>query len=311
MAKLNKKTGDKIMNLGDLHATITKPERRLDLDYFGTWENKINWCIDLAISLNIMIILIPGDLFNSSKANHKVVQNVTRVLKRFKGTIYVIYGQHDMVHHSSNISNTPLKVLHEAGIVTIVSNTQSICLQECVCLYGAGWNEKIPEIINKDGFNILVTHRMIITDKLWEAQEGYSSASSLLRMNDFDLIVSGDNHQSFHVEKDNKTLINCGALMRSTIKEIDHKPCCWVYDLGYKKAKQYLIPVLPIGKVFDLEEIEEEKEKNEELNAFVLGLEKDTEIQGLNYSENVYELAKNAKVKKPVIELIEESLTGE
>jgi hypothetical protein len=56
---------------------------------------------------------------------------------------------------------------------------------------------------------------MILKEKIWAGQTEYTDAANFLRANPFQLVVSGDNHQSFIVDSKvmKKWLFNNGALM--------------------------------------------------------------------------------------------------
>ena len=145
----------------------------------------------------------------------------------------------------------------------------------------------MPEPNRDADFNVLLVHKMIVSESpLWPGQKDFSYASPFLKKNEFDLIVSGDNHAHFHAEQDGRHLVNCGALMRSTVADRDHEPVCYLFDTETRELELVKVPVEPIGKVMDLKKASKEAEVSESLRAFVAGLEEQKDL-GLNFLENL------------------------
>jgi len=275
--------------VGDIHLTDKQPKNRKDL-YSSSQRAKIVYIIDTATQLGCDFILQPGDLFDHHTAPDKLKTAWIEYLKSTPIKVITVVGQHDLRYHTSPIENTPIGVLNASEVIKVLEDFPMICPGEDVYVYPAGWNQDVPEIQDPDATNILLTHRMIINDKLWESQEEFTRANFLLRTTKFDLIVSGDNHQSFHYQADDRWLINCGSLMRKNIDQGDHKPCFWIYDTETRKAEQHFIPVAPFEEVYDIVTAKEEKDKNETLEALVkkLGESGNKEkVKGLNFKKNL------------------------
>lgn len=302
----------KILCLGDIHLTDLIPRNRVD-DYPQTQYEKLTWCFGLAHEKQCKIIILPGDIFDSYKIS-KVSDQLKRKYIDFflraweKGLqIYVITGQHDLRYHNQDYSNTPFGVLEAAGCFKVLSKRPEESGR--IDFYGASWEEKIPKIKNKDNFNILVIHKLLIhKKKIWPGQKNYTSAISILNRNKFDLIISGDNHQQFTTIKDGKTLINAGSLMRSSSLQINHKPAVYVFNCVTKKFRRYEIPIAPIKEVMWIDKIESEKERDEEIKTFIENLEGGKEISGLDYVKNLNNYIKKNKIDKGTQDVISEVL---
>lgn len=291
----------KILLTGDWHITTNQPKKRID-DYFEAQKKKLNYILILAEKENCSLILQPGDFFDSHKANDFLKREMIKILLEDKVNLKTIFGQHDLRYHSSDTNNTPLRVLEAAEVLSILGYEQLMTTH----LYGASWFEDIPKITTK-GTNILVIHKMIIKDKLlWEGQEDATKGNILLRNSGFDLIVSGDNHQSFIISNGKKHLVNCGSLMRMTIAQLDHKPVVYIYDTKDKSIEEHFIPIEPAKKVFDLSEIEKEKKENKELEAFVKHLKDDVKLDGLDYAKNLKDYLKENTIEQGTTHIIEE-----
>lgn len=300
----------KLLLAGDFHLTNKKPENRKD-DMVETQERKIDFILDLAIEHKVSAILQPGDLFDHYHMPDYLKRKWIKYFKERNVLILTVPGQHDMRYHSSNIDNTPMGVLDASEVIKVLGEFPYI-LPTCL-VYGAGWGADVPKIQDTNGIetcHVLVTHRMIIQDKIWEGQEDAVKANKFLFRNKFHLIVSGDNHLSFHQIRSGRKLINCGSLMRTRIDQVTHKPCVWIYDVIKGIAYQHYIPIEPFDDVMDLSTSTREKQSNKDMEAFVDGLDKDIVIEGLKYKKNmkIYLDKNKEQVTKGTIDILQEAI---
>jgi hypothetical protein len=228
--------------------------------------------------------------------------------------VLTVPGQHDMRYHTSDLRDTPMGVLAAAGAIrTLVGKSLEYPADphswaEKTFIYGSGWNAAIPDPSDtSSGCHIWVTHRMVVSgDPLWPGQTDYEQGELLLRRTKFDLIVTGDNHKSFLVKANDRKLINCGSLMRSTIDQVNHIPCIYIYDTAERTVEKHEVhPLAPITEVLRVDQAAEEKERNEKLEAFVEGIRKDVQIEGLDFKHNIDSYLKSHRVKPSVRKLIE------
>jgi len=292
----------RLLILGDMHLSESKPKRRID-DYKQSQVEKVNSIIEIAEQYKVDITLQPGDLCDSHEFPDKFKTRWIKILKKLP-PIFSVPGQHDMRYHTGNIKNTPYGVLSE-GVPFTVLDERPYVFKDNIYIYGAAWNKPIPKIITPDCFNILVIHKMIVIEKLWDDQEDYQVAGSFLRRNDFDLIVSGDNHQEFYYHVDNKVLINAGSLMRNRIDQINYKPCVFTFDTNMKTFKKIHVPVASFKDVFDLEEAEKDEKKNIRLSELSDILKKKSRIKGLNYKLRVSNRVNSLKAENSIKPLTE------
>ena len=229
------------------------------------------------------------DFFNSHKANDYLKRRMIVTLRRCGIKVITVFGQHDLRFHSSDVRNTPLGVLQAAGVIQIAPNWEPIyLLDNNVSIYGASWFEDIPEkMYDPDTFNILITHRMVLEEKIWDGQTDGVFGNKLLRTSPFDLIVSGDNHAHFTYKVGNRYLINCGSMIRTRIDQYDHRPTYYIFDTETREIQMETIPVELPQHVFDLTKAEAEKEENAVLIAFVERLKKNIKLEGLDFSKNM------------------------
>jgi len=296
----------KFLLIGDLHIDTNKPERRTD-NYWETVQKKTRFIFDLSSKENA-IVLQPGDFFNSHKANDFLKRWVIQELRNKDINILTVFGQHDLRYHSSDTNNTPLAVLQAAGHVEILSNTP--LEYNGIHIYGASWFEEVPTPLNKDALNILVIHRMIIKDdKLWEGQEDVTMGNIFLKSNYFDLVVGGDNHNHFVIStKTRKHLVNCGSIFRTAIDQVGHTPIAYVYNTKDRSLDKHIIPHIPFDSIFNMDAYEEEKVKDEKMEAFFERLNGEVELEGLDFIVNMDTFVKenDEEIDDLTLDIIEE-----
>jgi len=313
----------KFIACSDFHITDNRPKSRLDTDYFQTCCDKVDQIYAHAVAHDIGWVLQAGDFFDSHRASDFLKQRMIEILLYYKNkhgiTTLVIFGQHDLRFHNSDIKNTPLKVLEKAGAVVILKQESAFCIHSndtVVSVYGASWNEEPVTPFDPNAINVLVTHRMVIKDKLWEQQEDATFVNNLFRQFPHTYILTGDNHQHFMSSvspkgKDKRFAINCGSLMRSSIIQTAHKPCFYVVDTAANTIECVLLKVAEITSIMSVEQAEEEKRTNDDLSAFIEGIqasELTAEMNAVNFIQNIRKQAEQEEA--PVQEAIGDILTA-
>ncbi len=294
----------KVLITGDLHLTNKCPENRMD-DYEKTILKKFGTILEIACLRSCDCILQPGDFSDSPSLSYDFFVKVTFLIKSFENIpIYTIWGQHDLRYR--NKENTFLAALKESNHNLHLLGKKE--LSETV-IYGSSYGEEIPEIENTEKFNILLTHRMIIKEKLWEGQKDFEMANSFLRLNKFDLIVSGDNHACFQYKLKNRYLFNLGSISRSSINQITHKPKVVIFDISTREFEEIDLPIEYPEKVFRLEKVEREREANRNLQAFISGLSEHKNMD-LSFLSNLDNYVRNNKIDQEIIQIIKECSNG-
>jgi DNA repair exonuclease SbcCD nuclease subunit len=309
----------KLLCTGDWHLRYKRPEMRLDENYFETQADKVIQHIDIARRKNCKMILQPGDFFDSVETPWFVVQYYMKMFLDNEIEIYTIPGQHDLRYHTRDIQNTPLGVLEASGCIKIVDEKMA---SNFLC--GVWWGGDIPD----GDVDILLMHRMIVQEKLWEGQENFNYANDLLlKYPKCNLFVIGDNHKSFVEEYQGRYLVNCGSLMRSSINQVDHKPVVYVYDTDKRDLEEIFLKVKPAKKVLNFDQAKVQKDRDERLDTFIEAVKsRKTDRQGSyrydfvaqlyevmkasKVSKGLYEVMKANKVSQGVIDIIEEALKG-
>lgn len=303
---------------GDLHLDTRNPENRKG-DFFADQYHKMIYIHKLAREYGCELAVFPGDVYNSHRANDWLKSFYIGLLKHeleMEFLWLVVWGQHDMRYHSSDRRNTPLHVMQAAGNVLGLGHIPY--KRDGVHFYGMNWGENIPEIIppeklgvDYEPINVLVAHMMVIeNEKAWTGQTDYRYGLHLLKQHDFDLIITGDNHQSFNMGLGEKYLVNAGALMRTRIDQFNHKPTVYVYDSETKDLHGWAIPVKDFEEIMDIAKAEAEQKIDEKLQSFVSSLKVEVDALRLDFQRNLVEFLKNNEVEQSVTDIIVEATTA-
>lgn len=291
---------------GDLHLTDKTPEKRID-NYAEACLNKFKFILDQAKARKVDAILQPGDFFDSPNPSYLLFKKVAQLINDTKIPILTVFGQHDLRYR--NRENTALNALSVLSPYVFVNQVPRSCdnIYNNVCIQMSGWEESVPKPKLK-AYNILITHRMIINEKIWEGQESFEYANNFLKDNKFDLIVSGDNHIFFSNQVLDRWLINCGSMMRSNITQTEHFPKIIFFDTESHSWRDELIPIKPVEEIFEMEQIIKTKEHDKKLEAFVDGLSQHKEM-GLSFEDNLSEYIKKNKIDPAIHSIIRENMS--
>ena len=290
----------KILIAGDLHLTDHKPENRVD-DYENTCLHKLQFILNYSIKNNVEMIVFPGDIFDQPSPSYSFFTKVVNIIKNINIQIFVVAGQHDLKFR--NIQNTALSAL-QASIKNFSINFNENFSD--IFIHSSSFGEAITAPLNNK-YNVLIIHKMIIKEKLWEKQTDYVEGNSFLKNNKFDLIISGDNHKFFIENVEDRFLFNCGSMLRSNTTQLEHIPKIVVFDTQKLKYEIINIPIEEAEKVFAVDKILRDKEKNEKLDSFISGLSKQKTME-LNFESNLNEYTKINLIDEDIKKIIKECM---
>ncbi len=296
-----------IAEISDIHLRTTNPEKRID-NYEEAMFNKFKFILEYCDKNGIGYLLLGGDIFDSPRQSIGFTTKVIALLKQYKVHVLAVFGNHDQFFRNQSLDNTPLHLLKEAGIMTILGDEHYIV--DNIHFYGASWDDNIPDIVDKKAFNVLVIHIMVIKDKkVYAQQEDYTTAGSLLKNNNFDLIVTGDNHETFTELYKGRRLVNSGSMMRSTVAQKDHEPCFFVTDTDNNTLNKIPIPILPAHEVLLIDEHEETKSLNKNLNLYKEALKQEINNE-FDFEENLRKKLTMVEVNNNVGQIIGKMVNG-
>jgi DNA repair exonuclease SbcCD nuclease subunit len=248
---------------------------RID-DFYSAVKYKVRWVIQQANIQKARAITLSGDVFDTTHTSFEVMVDIHRILSRFRGEILAIYGQHDLRYHSYKArKNTPLSAL-----LATIKNQMPVCERNVtltedgvkVTVFGASWGQELTPAPDVDGFKVLLLHRLVVEDGgLWQGHTDFTSAAELFALG-YDLIVSGDNHQSFSVEHNGRWVINVGSLVRLKINQAEYKPRIAVTTFTDKISVEWIsVPIH--DAVFNEEQAIASIGVSEELLDFITSLQ--------------------------------------
>lgn len=288
---LKKKRPDLILT-ADWHLRETVPICRLDNFCEETQWKKVKFVTDLQKEYDCPI-LHAGDLFDYWKPSPYLLSKTIEALpKKF----YTVYGNHDLPQHNIELKEkSGVWTLQMAGSIQL-----NVFLPNVEFIH---WGE-YP--VNKEHATLLVWHTFTFQGK--EPFPGCSSptAKKLLKeYPQYDLIVTGDNHQSFVEEYQGRLLVNPGSIFRMDADQVDHKPCVFFYYADTNTVEPVYLPIE--NAVISREHIDVIKERDDRIQAFITQLDDNWEV-GFSFEENIKQFEQKNNIRKSVMDIIYKAL---
>ncbi len=283
----------------DWHIREDKPIGRVD-DFFQTLIGKMNFVKKLQKKFNCPV-LNGGDLFHHWKPSPFLLsQTIKHLPKNFK----TVYGNHDLPQHNLELKN-------KSGVYvldTALPNSDFEVLSET----SWGQTPSVNGSLTIKGRKILVWHKFTYVGEIPFPDCTDPKALALVhRYKDFDLILTGDNHQAFTDEVDGTLLVNPGSLMRQSSAQIDFTPRVYLYYADDNTVEEVLIPLPP--NAVTREHLEKKQERDDRIDAFIEILKKDFEemrdenVLDFEHSVDVY--LRSNRVRKQVKSIIAEVMS--
>lgn len=269
----------------DLHIRDDQPKCRQD-NFTKTLWKKFKYLKSVQNDLNNCPILVAGDIFHHWRARPYLIN---KCLKRLPKNMLCIAGNHDLPYHNINqLKQSALETLVRAGRVKLIDGL-FIHNQRSALYHIHGFHYGI-EPINVDRENgitkIAVIHRLITegVESPWRNSSSESAKSLIKSLKGYDLIVTGDNHNSFTVQIQQTLLVNPGSFTRQTAAQMEHKPCFYIWDSVTGEIEKVILP--HDDKSVSNRHLKREKERNQRMESFVQQLNDDYEI-GLHFEKNL------------------------
>ena len=293
--KTQNKTATAIL-AADLHIRADIPMCRTD-DYLQAQFNKLKFIFKLCKENNCPL-LVAGDIGNKSQWPNWLLEKTISIINKYKIKIICIPGQHDLPEHRLDYwQKSGCGVLHRAATIKLLS--EPILYHNIFRIFPFGYGTEINhcKLITPPS-KIAMAHQMVIENKpLWPGQEASKGNTLLKKFPEYNLILTGDNHNPFVAEYQGRLLVNPGSVMRMTAAQIDHKPRVYKW---YSDTNTVEAVYLPIEKgVISRVHIENKEERDERMEAFVSRMKDDFEIS-LSFENNLEEYFKMNRTKKSV-----------
>ncbi len=305
----------KFVLLSDIHLSWENSVARKDNLYKVQFE-KLGFVFDWAEKINAMI-LSAGDFFHRPRSWYLLPEVISFLLKRQK-TIYTVYGQHDTYLYSeATRDSTSLGILNKYGLVEIIDKhyEQRLFLEdedeERIALFGYSYGQDVNDLelskVPDWKVKILLIHAPISTAPLFPGHNITYADKFLEKHKEFDLILCGDIHQSFIIEKQGRFIVNCGPLLRREATEYNykHKPHFLVYDTEARSIDQVIIPHETASKVLSREHIIQEEQTELMLEDFIESV-KTGEVESASFTENLWSFIKQNNIEQEIVNIISE-----
>lgn len=241
------------------------------------------------------VVIHAGDLFHHWKPSPWLLSQAMLYLP---DNFYTVYGQHDLPQHNWELrGKSGIKTLEMARRLTVLN--------------GCHWGQKPDDWVNSFVVglkNILVWHHMTYITPPYPGASGGQAQSILKKYPQFDLIVTGDNHDSFTTEYNGCRLVNPGNLTRQTADQIDYQPRVALWYADTNTIQWVYIPIKE--GVITREHIEKVQQRDARLEAFITTLKDEWEV-GISFEQNLESFFKKNKIDASTKTLIYKALENE
>jgi hypothetical protein len=273
--------------LGDLHVGDLHPECRTD-DYKEALKRKLNWIQD---KYGNIPKLQPGDVFDHWKQTPEMI---TFALMNLPVPFYATWGQHDLPNHQFDLAyKSAWMTCNAAGVI-----------QPWKC--ARAWGTELgPAPTNGKDRKIALIHVSTWVVP-YNPKDAPNDALRLLKANPgWDIIVTGDNHQTFVVDYEGQLLVNAGSLMRMRADQVDHKPCIFEYYASTNTVKQVFVP---IEDVVNRTKVDAVHAREDRVSAFVERLGSGSMEVGMTFEDNMKTKLADGTVPEQVASIVRECM---
>jgi DNA repair exonuclease SbcCD nuclease subunit len=266
----------------DLHLHDKAPSCRKD-DFMQTQANKIKFLRFLQDKYNIPV-LIAGDIFHKSKPTPELLRMAIELMPE----IIAIPGQHDLPNHSIDLyDKSGLSVLEAAGVATVLINRNGAFYDgKDFTITGFPFGVE-PEPLKEKTIkrSIVMIHELVVySQQPWPGAEAEKARGILKKLKNYDLILSGDNHQQFTLEHQNRLLVNPGPIFRTNALMTEYQPKVYLWFAENNSIEEVLIPIEK--DVIIYEALEKQKEKDARIEAYIEKIQEDYTVD-LNFKDKL------------------------
>lgn len=278
------KSGVDAILTADWHLREDQPICRVD-DFWKAQWRAVDTVAKLAEKCKCPV-LHAGDLFHHWKPSPRLLTYTLRHLPR---NFWTVYGQHDLPQHNMDlVEKSGINLLHEVGKVRLLNGH-----------WATDPNEIAPNLFSKRP--ILVWHKLVYQSKPYPGASGGMAEGIIRKYKQYDLILTGDNHQAFNIEYKNRILVNPGNLTRQSASQHDFRPRVYLWNAKENTVEKFYLPIEK--EAVTRTHIESKARRDERIGAFVERLNTDWE-SSLDFKENLKRLEAENDVPKEVMEVV-------
>jgi len=252
----------------DFHLREDIPICRTD-DYQAAQWRKVDFISDLQKKYDCPVYHA-GDLFDNWKPSPNLLRLTLEHLPKWFCTVY---GQHDLPQHN-------LDLVDKCGINVLVAANRLTVFP------GLHYGQFAPAdgSATIKGRKILVWHNLVYQRPPFPGATGGMAAGILRKYPSYDLILTGDNHQTFVEEFEGRLLINPGSMMRMDADQFVHRPSVFLWFAETNEVEQAFLPIEE--DVITREHIEKIEQRDARIEAFISRLDGDWEAK-VSFEENL------------------------
>lgn len=292
----------------DIHLSPQVPKCRDEEEYLPAMFRKLKFIRDLQAQHGGIPVLCAGDVTDRWYLEKGVQWFVTQVIQVMDNWI-AVPGQHDLPQHSLELYDKSwLATLEEAHCLEVMEgDDKELCVSGTFTnLQSFPWGVEPVEATKEEGLHIALIHRMVYQGKppYPGAEKDGGTAKALLRkMKGFDLVVSGDNHDTFVEELNGRLLVNPGSMMRTSAKQVNHAPSVFLW---YARDNTVERVVLPYDRhAVSREHLDRTEAHDSRMQTFVEKLEGEVDLS-IGFKENVMERLKESDISKETKDIVME-----
>jgi predicted phosphodiesterase len=261
--------------------------------FIGDWHQEQWKAVEFVRNLQAKYkcpVIHAGDLFHHWKPSPSLISQALWFLPE---QFYTIYGQHDLPQHSLELkSKSGLHTLEVAGKIKVLSE----------CHFGQEPNKGSLFFPNREtDRTVLVWHHLTYINPPYPGATGGNAIATLRKYSQFDLIVTGDNHQSFYTTYEGRILVNPGNLTRQVADQADFQPRVALWYADTNTIEWVNIPIQE--GVITREHIEVKQQRDSRIDAFISKLDGDW-VAGMSFEENLEAFFSKNQTRESVKQII-------
>ena len=217
--------------IGDPHVSSKRVGRRKD-DYLSSVLQKLEACAQLCDERNLVPVCLGDLLHRNDDSEIKMLNRLTRTLKKFSRKLLVLSGNHDLGQTSQSDEDV-LTLLGQTEVVALLASGEvgvfemldpnSADKHQKVRLWACAYGDQIPTSLPRfDGQTVMVTHHDLAFGG------AYPGARPLTEVENCTLAVNGHMHDTKpSVRFAGMVWHNPGNIEPLSVDLATHKPCAW------------------------------------------------------------------------------------
>lgn len=269
------------LTVGDIHLKDRTPASRLD-NYRQTSFDELRQIRQIALDEKVDAVFCTGDIFDDPAAtrnSHSLVCETINLFKSFPCPVYSIVGNHDISYHRQDtIDKQPLGVLFASGAVKKLDREVIKGVEFVGVHYDEANSYETLSFEKKPRKKLIaVCHVLASLDGGDMFGEAIYSYKQLADQSGVDVYVFGHYHHDQGIQKvGDKQFVNLGAIARGALNEdnIYRQVKVGRIELadGELHCSEINLNMRPAAEIFDLEQREEIKDRQKEIEKFVATL---------------------------------------